>query len=114
MTLYDDVSTVFIDDPEEHTQDEVIESLQRMISAGQWSLEGHTGRVMAEAIESGHCVLGPERATDYWGNTIPSRHDAAKAGSREGSIAYANNLRRERGDKLITGSYLRRVERGVR
>lgn len=110
MTM-SDVWTAFVE-PDEASQDEVVESLQRMISAGQWSLEGHTGRTMMAAIESGHCVLGPRPATDYWGSRIPSRSQV-KSGT-VGSIAYANQLRRERGDKLITGSYLRRVERGVR
>jgi hypothetical protein len=111
MSLYEDVNRVFID-PEDSTQDEIVESLQRMISSGTWGLEGHTGRTMMDAIESGHCVLGPRPARDYWGNTIPARGQV-KSGTL-GSIAYANNLRRERGDKLITGSYLRRVEKGIR
>lgn len=109
--MMDDVWTVFVD-PEGAGEDEIIESLQRMISVGQWSLEGHTGRTMHDAIESGHCVLGPSGARDYWGNYIPARSQV-KSGT-VGSIAYANQLRRERGDKLITGSYLRRVERGIR
>jgi hypothetical protein len=48
---------------------------QRAINAGLWSLPGRNGRAMMEAIEAGRCLLGPNRATDYYGNNIPSRSD---------------------------------------
>lgn len=50
-------------------------ALQSLINEGQWSLEGSMGRAMMAAIEDGRCTLGPNRARDYWGNTIPSRDD---------------------------------------
>ena len=107
--MINDVMTAFVDeDADEQAQ---VEAIQRMISAGVWGLEGHTGRTMDAFIEAGLCVLGPTSARTYWGSFIPSRSQV-KSGTK-GSIAYANNLRRERGQKLITGSYLRRVERGV-
>lgn len=109
MSMLEDVLTLESDETASR-QDEV-EALQRFISAGQWSFQGSMGRAMMRAIEAGECVLGPRPARDYWGNYIPARGQV-KSGTL-GSIAYANRLRRERGEKLITGSYLRRVERGV-
>lgn len=105
MSLLDDVLTI---EEDEATEEQGIEALQRMISAGQWSLQGSMGRTMMNAIESGACVLGPTPARDYWGNRIPSRTEVERG--TKGSIAYANNLRREAGVKLISGAYLRRVE----
>lgn len=61
-------------------------SLQRIINAGQWSLQGSFGRTMMEAIDAGQCMLGTEPARDYWGNFIPSR-DMVKAGTK-GSFDY--------------------------
>jgi hypothetical protein len=52
------------------------------------------------AIENGDAVLGPEGHRDYWGNYVPSRHEV-KPGTL-GSIEYANRLRAERGDDLLT------------
>lgn len=85
-----------------------VESIQRLISTGTWGLEGSVGRAMAETIELGYCVLGPTSARDYWGNRIPSRSEVVSG--TKGSIAYANKLRRERGEPIINGPYLRRVE----
>lgn len=60
-------------------------ALQRMVNAGQWSLQGSMGRAMMGAIEAGRCMLGTKRARDYWGNFIPSRDDVKPGtkGSRE-------------------------------
>lgn len=61
-------------------------SLQRMINAGQWSLQGSTGRAMMAAIENGRCALGTDPARDYWRNRIPSR-DEVEPGTK-GSLLY--------------------------
>jgi hypothetical protein len=61
-------------------------SVQRAINAGHWSMEGSYGRAMMAAIDSGHCLLGPNAARDYWGNAIPSRDDV-KEGTK-GSISF--------------------------
>lgn len=60
-------------------------AVQRIINAGQWGLQGSYGRMMMDAIQSGHCLLGRDRAMDYWGNDIPSRDDIipGTAGSYE-------------------------------
>ena len=102
----DDILTIESD--EDASLEDEVEALQRMISDGHWSMQGSMGRAMMDAIESGYCVLGPDPAYDYWGNRIPSRSEV-KSGTK-GSIAYANALRRERGEKTINASYLRRVE----
>ena len=61
-------------------------SVQRAINSGMWSMEGSYGRAMMAAINSGHCLLGPNAARDYWGNAIPSRDDV-KEGTK-GSISF--------------------------
>ena len=53
-------------------------AIQRAINSGMWSLQGSYGRTMMAAIESGRCMLGPNRARDYWGNFIPARNDVAE------------------------------------
>ena len=50
-------------------------SIQRAINGGLWSLQGSYGRTMMQAIEAGICMLGTQRARDYWGNFIPARTD---------------------------------------
>jgi hypothetical protein len=64
-------------------------AMQRQINAGQWSLQGSHGRAMMQAIEEGHCMLGKQRARDYWGNTIPSRDDVQPG--TKGSVAFVAN-----------------------
>jgi hypothetical protein len=49
-------------------------------------MEGSYCRAMMAAIDSGHCLLGPNAARDYWGNAIPSRDDV-KEGTK-GSISF--------------------------
>ncbi len=49
--------------------------LQTAINAGQWGLQGSYGRAMMDSIKGGRCMLGRNRAVDYWGNPIPSRAD---------------------------------------
>lgn len=108
MGMLDDVIT--LEEDEDATREEEREALQRMISSGAgWSLQGSYGRAMADAIEAGECVLGPSGVRDYWGNYVPSR-DEVKPGTK-GSILYANRIRRERGDRIITQKWLARVER---
>lgn len=65
---------------------EYYQSIQRAINSGAWSFQGSYGRTMMDAIKSGYCLLGRERAKDYWGNTIPSRDDV-KQGTK-GSFEF--------------------------
>lgn len=61
-------------------------AIQRAINSGHaWSFQGSYGRAMMDAISAGLCMLGKERARDYWGNTIPSRYDVKEGtkGSRD-------------------------------
>lgn len=70
------------------------EALQQAINEGSsWRLQGSFGRDMMHAIESGFCMLGTERARDYWGNVIPSRYDV-KEGTK-GSRDYVARLHGE-------------------
>lgn len=65
-------------------------SIQKAINSGYaWRFQGSYGRTMMDALEEGRCVLGKERARDYWGNAIPSRDDVLE-GSK-GSIEYVAN-----------------------
>jgi hypothetical protein len=64
-----------------------------------WKLQGSYGREMMAAIKNGYCLLGKERAVDYWGTTIPSRDDVrpGAAGSLEyvaerNGIEWANDM----------------------
>lgn len=77
---------------EEGTDNEIeyYENLQRMINAGQWSLQGSFGRTMMAAIEAGKCMLGPNTAFDAYRNRIPSR-DEVQAGTK-GSREYVQDL----------------------
>ena len=61
--------------------DEYYASIQNAINGGMWGLQGSYGRTMMEAINSGCCLLGKSRASDYYGNVIPSRDDV-KAGTK--------------------------------
>lgn len=61
-------------------------ALQKLINAGQWSLQGSMGRAMMRAIEDGLCMLGPNAARDYWGNVVPAR--AWVQDGTKGSRAY--------------------------
>lgn len=108
MISLEDVYT--IEEDEEATREEEVAALQRFIGAGMWSLQGSYGRAMQAAIDTGECVLGPSPAHDYWGNRIPSRHEV-KPGTL-GSIGYANKLRKQRGDELLTEAKVRKIEAG--
>jgi hypothetical protein len=58
------------------TEEERYISLQRAINSGSaWRFQGFVGRAMMEAIEQGYCMLGTERARDFYGNRIPARTD---------------------------------------
>lgn len=70
--------------------------LQRAINGGLWSLQGSYGRSMMGAIESGMCMLGTERARDYWGNFIPARTDV-----QEGTKGSAGFVRERMGDEWL-------------
>jgi hypothetical protein len=61
--------------------------LQALIDSGAaWKLEGSVGRAAMEAIEEGHCILGPEGHYDTYGGYVPSR-DEVKPGT-PGSVEY--------------------------
>lgn len=62
------------------TEEDYFLSIQAAINGGAWALQGSYGRAMMDAIKSGQCLLGKNRARDYWGNTIPGRDDV-KAGT---------------------------------
>ena len=47
-------------------------TLQELIDMGAWSMEGHVGRQMMQAIEDGVCILGDNDARDAYGNHIPA------------------------------------------
>lgn len=67
---------------EEVTTEEAIEGYQALIDSGDaWRLEGSVGRSAMAMIEDGHCMLGEESHTDYWGNHVPSRYEV-KAGTK--------------------------------
>lgn len=85
--LYDDVMTVEGADGYDDVEAiDYAKSLQRMINAGQWSLQGSFGRTMMGAIEAGDVLLGFERAHDYYGNLIPARTDVRDG--TKGSYGY--------------------------
>jgi hypothetical protein len=71
---------------EDATEEDETRALQHLINTGQWSFPGRTGRAMMDMIELGVCALGPEPATDYYGNRIPSRSEV-EAGTK-GSAEY--------------------------
>ncbi len=80
MSLFEAVANV------EYGKDDDGLSIQKIINAGQWSLQGSFGRTMMAAIEAGQCLLGRSGARDYYGNYIPSR-DEVKPGTK-GSFDY--------------------------
>jgi len=76
------------------TMEEYYLAMQRAINSGLWGMQGSYGRAMMDAISAGLCMLGHNRASDYYGNTIPSRDDV-KAGTK-GSYDF---VREERGQE---------------
>ena len=77
-------------DDDDYVDFDEYKNMQAAINAGYcWSMEGSVGRAMMGAIEAGYCMLGKERARDYYGNTIPSRKDV-KAGTK-GSYRYVKD-----------------------
>jgi hypothetical protein len=63
------------------TMEEYYLAIQRAINSGLWGMQGSYGRAMMDAISAGLCMLGHNRASDYYGNTIPSRDDV-QAGTK--------------------------------
>ena len=87
MDIYEAAGIVVgFEDAEDETDE--IRALQALVNSGTWGLEGSVGRSMMNAIEAGYVALGHERARDYWGNTIPSRHDIEPG--TKGSIEFVN------------------------
>lgn len=72
---------------------DIYAAIQRAINAGHWSMQGSFGRTMMRAIEAGNCMLGKNRARDYYGNTIPSRDDVEPG--TKGSYDYVVDARGE-------------------
>jgi hypothetical protein len=73
------------------TELEYFESIQKAINSGHaWSMQGSYGRTMMDAIQGGYCLLGHERFSDYYGNTIPSRDDVQEG--TKGSYEYVTRL----------------------
>jgi len=67
---------------EAESAEDYYSSIQRAINGGSaWKFQGHYGRAMMDAIESGRCMLGFSDTQDYWGNHIPSR-DQVKPGTK--------------------------------
>ena len=79
MLNLNDINNIECD--EEVSELDYFLSIQRAINGGMWGLQGSYGRTMMEAINSGCCLLGKSRASDYYGNVIPSRDDV-KAGTK--------------------------------
>jgi hypothetical protein len=84
MLTIQDINTIECD--EEASEEDYFAAIQRAINAGVWAFQGSYGRTMMSAIESGHCLLGKNRARDYYGNTIPSRDDVLEG--TKGSYDY--------------------------
>lgn len=66
-------------------------AIQRAINGGLWSLQGSYGRAMMEAIEDGRCMLGQNRARDYYGNFIPARSDVQEGTKGSPSFVEENH-----------------------
>lgn len=79
---------------DEPTELEHFTALQRAINGGLWSFQGSYGRAMMSAIEAGRCMLGTERARDYWGNFIPARSDV-----QDGTKGSASFVEKEYGSE---------------
>lgn len=90
MLNYDDISASLrlASSADEY---DVITSLQALINAGAWGMEGSMGRAMMGAIESGVCALGRERAQDYYGNVIPSRFDVEPGTKGSAEFVYEHS-----------------------
>jgi len=84
MITLDDIN--MIEGDTTATTEQYYEAIQKAINTGLWGLQGSYGRTMMAAITEGYCLLGHNRATDYYGNTIPSRDDV-QAGTK-GSFDY--------------------------
>jgi len=84
MLTLDDINTIECD--EEASMEEYYLAIQRAINSGLWGMQGSYGRAMMDAISAGKCLLGESAARDYYGNTIPSRHDV-KEGTK-GSFEF--------------------------
>jgi hypothetical protein len=93
MADYDDFMAV------ENGEDEDGTAMQKVINAGQWSLQGSFGRSMMAAIEAGAAMLGKTPARDYWGNYIPSR-DQVEAGTKGSYEFVAKQFGPDYADRL--------------
>jgi hypothetical protein len=59
-----------------------VQAVQNQIDSGMaWKLEGSVGRFASDMLEAGVCMLPLVSRCDYYGNTVPSRHQI-KAGSK--------------------------------
>src|SRR5436190_2109520 len=69
------------------TAEDEAKLFQALINSGDArKLQGSYGRAAMAMIESGYCMLGKERRTDYYGNKLPSRFDVVEG--TEGSEGW--------------------------
>lgn len=87
MLTLGDINT--IEGNEEASEVEYYQSIQRAINQGAWGMQGSYGRAMMDAIKSGHCLLGVNDYTDYYGNHVPSRDQVVNG--TVGSIQFVIN-----------------------
>lgn len=84
---------------EDATWDEHVEAYQTMIDNGQaWLFEGSVGREAMALLKNGYCTLPEVRHKDYWGNTVPSRHDV-EPGSF-GTLEFVAKAQAERDEDI--------------
>lgn len=84
---YEDVMMIEgVDGYEAESEQEYYAAIQKQINAGCWSLQGSHGRTMMGAIRDGRCLLGRNRAKDYYGNVIPARDDVEEG--TKGSMQF--------------------------
>ena len=89
----------FIEGETTCTMEQYYLAIQKTINSGLWSMQGSYGRTMMDAISAGLCMLGQNQASDYYGNTIPSRDDV-KPGTK-GSYQFVVDERGEEWANLM-------------
>lgn len=78
-STYNDVVNVIENGEGDETEQAL--AMQHQINSGSiWKFQGSMGRAAMNALRSGVCILGRDRAIDAYGNAVPSRDDV-KAGT---------------------------------